>query len=327
MEYSNEELIRKIANGDETAFNLLYDKYYRMVYFVAYKTMHNEADAQDVVQEVFLQIHNSIHTVYNPQYLQLWINRITVNKCNMLYRKRKELLFEENDKDPLMQYVETDVDFLPREHFRFNNDKEVINYFIDQLPPAQRLMIILMYFEQYSVDEIAMVCNIPSGTVKSRLKVARDTLRHKIELYEKKENVKLDFNEITMPALVTAALLQQSSNIRSAGKLKGIMQTNMKFIYTKAIVAGCLSIAVVCCSAVAVHVFQRNADRISENHYNNITAQEAYYKIAMWANTPALIEQKATDITEYQKYYEILKKEQGVYWNLFLTKGIVKYFE
>ncbi len=327
MEYTNEELIERITNGDEEAFNLLYDKYYRMVYFVAYKTMHNEADAQDIVQEVFIQIHNSIHTVYNPQYLQLWINRITVNKCNMLYRKRKELLFEESDKDPLLQYEETDIDFLPQKHFRFNNDKEIINYFIDQLPAAQRLMITLMYFEQYSIDEIAMICDIPNGTVKSRLKVAHDTLKHKIELYEKKENVKLDFNEFTMPAVLGAAFLQQSSGIRHVKRLKGLMKSNLKFIYTKAVLAGCLSVGVVCGGGIALHVYQSSAEQLNEQNDNATTAQEAYYKIIMWANTPALINQKKDDLADYQMYYEILKREQGVYWNLFLKKGIEKYFE
>lgn len=327
MEYTNEELIKKIANGDEDAFNKLYDKYYRMVYFVAYKTMHNDADAQDIVQEVFLQIHNSIHTVYNPQYLQLWINRITVNKCNMLYRKRKEILFEESDKDPLIQYAETEIDYLPREHCRFNSDKEVINYFIDQLPPAQRLMITLMYFEQYSVDEIAMICDIPSGTVKSRLKVARDTLKRKIELYEKKENIKLDFNEITLPALMGAALYQQAKNIKSVKKLKKLMKPNMKFIQVKVMLTGCLTVAMVGFGGVALHVYQSHAEQINENQNKDITVQEAYYKIVMWANTPVLMEQKIAEKNDYQIYYDILKKEQGVYWNLFLTKGISKYFE
>lgn len=327
MEYTNEELIKKVAAGDEEAFNKLYDKYYRMVYFVAYKTMHNDADAQDVVQEVFLQIHNSIHMVYNPQYLQLWINRITVNKCNMLYRKRKEILFEESDKDPLVQYAETEIEYLPREHSRFNSDKEVINYFIDQLPPAQRLMITLMYFEQYTVDEIALICDIPSGTVKSRLKVARDTLKHKIELYEKREHIKLDFNEITLPTLIGAALLQQAGKVKGAGKVKSLMKTNMKYIYTKAVLAGCLSVGLVCFGSVAVHVYQSHAERVNENHNKDITAQEAYYKIVMWANTPVLMEQKIAEKDAYQIYYDILKKEQGVYWNLFLTKGIEKYFE
>lgn len=327
MEHTNEELIKRIAAGDEEAFNQLYDKYYRMVYFVAYKTMHNDADAQDVVQEVFLQIHNSIHMVHNPQYLQLWINRITVNKCNMLYRKRKEILFEESDKDPLIQYAETEIDYLPREHCRFNSDKEVINYFINQLPPAQRLMITLMYFEQYSVDEIAAICDIPSGTVKSRLKVARDTLKRKIELYEKKENVKLDFNEVSMPVLIASALNQQAGSVRRKSKMKRLMERNMQAVYTKSVLALCLSAAVVCCGGVAVHVYRSQSGGINEHHNQAITAQEAFYKIVMWANTPVLIEQKKAEISDYQMYYDILKKEHGVYWNLFLTKGIEKYFE
>lgn len=323
---TNEVLIKKVAEGDEEAFNVLYEKYYRMIYFVALKVMHNDADAQDVVQETFIQIRKSISNVKNADYLPLWINRITVNKCNTLYRKRKEVLFEENDKDPLYQYEVTDIEYLPSEHLHFTNDKEIINHFIDQLPPAQRLVIILMYYQQFSIEEIADICNIPSGTVKSRLKVARDTLRKKIELYEKKEQVKLDFNEAAASALICAALLQEASKITVKKPL--VKQCSIKYNDRKAMLAACASLVFLVAGGLAIHEYQMNHHWGEQREENKvITPQEAYYTITMWANTPSLVEQKIQDISAYKKYYRILKDERGVYWKLFLKKGIQKYFE
>lgn len=329
MSKTNEELIRDIVNGDEAAFNELYEKYHRMVYYVALKTMNNDADAQDVVQDVFMQIHDSIGTVKNPQYLQLWINRITVNKCNMIFRKRKEVLFEENDKDPLYQYEEHDIDYLPQKHFHFTNDQEIILHFIDQLRPAQRLMITLMYFEELSIEEIATVCNIPEGTVKSRLKTARDTLRRKVELYEKQEGVKLDFHASTLPAALTAAMLWDVQHIKLRPHSTVIQHLSSYHpLQLLGMSAGALLLTAVIIQAPKLFrsLFGESTQESIVATQNETTPKEAYFNIMMWANTPTIIEAKQAEIGQYRKYYNILANEHGVYWDLFLKSGIEKYF-
>ncbi len=330
MAKTNEELIREIINGNEEAFNELYEKYHRMVHYVALKTMHNDADAQDVVQDVFMQIHHSIDKVKNPQYLQLWINRITINKCNMIYRKRKEILFEEDDKDPLYNCVEKDHDYLPQEHFHFTNDQEIILHLIDQLSAAQRLMITLMYFEQLSIEEIAQVCNIPEGTVKSRLKTARDTLRRKIELYEKQEGVKLNFHVSALPTLISTAMLWETKRLHPVPKTPSIQRLSTHNpLQIMGLAAGIAVAGVVAVGAPRVYhsFFGENKGREAVVNQSNITPKEAYFEIMMWANTPSLVENKQSEIEQYQKYYDVLTHEQGVYWDLFLKSGIEKYFK
>lgn len=330
MSKTNEELINEIVNGNEEAFNELYEKYHRMVHYVALKTMHNDADAQDVVQDVFIQIYDSIGKVKKPQYLQLWINRITVNKCNMIYRKRKEVLLEENDKDPLLQHVESDSDYLPQEHFHFTNDQEVILHFIDQLPAAQRLMITLMYFEQLSIEEISKVCKVPEGTVKSRLKTARDTLKRKIELYEKQEGIKLDFNVSGLPTVITAALLWDARRLKPlprAVPIKRLTSRNPLQFLGMAVSATLIALIVGQTPKLYHALFGESYNRESVDvSQSEMTPKKAYFEIMMWANTPPLVEAKQSEINQYHKYYDILANENGIYWELFLKSGIEKYF-
>ncbi len=324
-EITNDLLIQRIINGDEEAFNELYERYHRMVYYVALKTMHSDADAQDVVQDVFLQIKQSIHMVKHAEYLQLWINRITVNKCNMMYRKRKEVLFrfEESDKDEDKQFLVMKQDELPKEHSRFINDQELLLRFIDELPPAQRLMITLMYYEQFSVDEIAAICDIPSGTVKSRLKKARDTLKQKIERYEKQEKVKLDFHGETLPLLLGFALMQEAMNTDLSQPCISLSK-KLRHYRPHMVLSVCFSLML----GVGIFASMAKDGRMpAHSEAAWITPKDAYFTIMMWANTPTLMESKQKDMQKYQKYYEILKEDHGVYWSLFLKSGIHNHFE
>lgn len=326
-EKTNDELIREIINGSEEAFNVLYERFHRMVYYVALKTMHNEADAQDVVQDVFIQIRRSLHMVKNAQYLQLWITRITVNKCNMMYRKRREVLLDidENDKDERMKLAVNDHEYLPQQHFHFTNDQEILLCLIDQLPPAQRLMIILMYYEQLSVEEIAAVCDIPIGTVKSRLKTARDTLKRKIELYEKQEKVRLDFHGESLPAILALVLAKEA--VQTDPNQPIVRKCGFKERYSRRITAGISALLLVGGFGILALLHQDENDVTYQAEAASIMPKDAYFTIMMWANTPTLMESKQKDIHEYQKYYDILKEEHGVYWRLFLKSGIHTYFE
>lgn len=327
---SNEYLIEEIKAGNEEAFNQLYEKYHRMVYYVAYKTMRNEADAHDVVQETFLQIQKSIHTVQNPQYLQLWINRIVVNKCNRMYAKRKYVLLEEDDKDPAWNIQSNDIESLPKEYTRFQNDQELLCAFIDELPPAQRLMITLMYFEQLSISEIAEVCNIPEGTVKSRCKVARDTLKKKIELYEKQQHVKLDFHAFGLSALLTGALLAEADQVnytKLPGKMIQPKKTWLHAISLKTVGAMVVGGSVIGAGAVALqHSLVQPVITKEQNTNVTMTPEQAYYHIMLWANTKEMIEMKQDEIEKYKEAYQILKNDGGIYWDLFLQSEINSYF-
>lgn len=340
--YTNADFVNKIAQGDEAAFEAFYEKYQRMVYYVAYKTMQSEADAMDISQETFLQIRKSIGNVRNPQYLQLWINRIVVNKCNMMYRKRNLVLFDDEDStNPLHTLRETNSEHLPIKTAHYQNDKEVLMKMIDTLPASQRLMVTLMYFEQLSIEEISKICDIPTGTIKSRLSTARSTLKKKIELYETTQQIKLDFKESSLGAMLITAFLWDSTNMTLpllSISNKGIFKSKHLFAtgagkLLLVCIMGCIGLGG---SIYVYHAWQqdRNISPYAKNvHVEQVVkevskAEEAYFKLVMFANTKTVMDMRESEeIKQYQMYYHILKEEKGIYWTLFQRTGLDTYYE
>ena len=80
MESIDPKLIQEVQQGDQTAFQALYDICYQHVYSYALKLSHNEADAKDITQETFLQVFQSIDKLQSPEAFPLWLNRIILSK-------------------------------------------------------------------------------------------------------------------------------------------------------------------------------------------------------------------------------------------------------
>ena len=79
-EYTDEELVLMLQNNDEEAFNLLYHRYVKLVYYIAYRICKNDADSQDIVQDTFLQVKRMIHNLKNPSLFKFWLNQIAISK-------------------------------------------------------------------------------------------------------------------------------------------------------------------------------------------------------------------------------------------------------
>jgi len=196
MSNNDSVLIERVISGEDAAFDELYRKYVRLVYYIAYKNTWNDADAKDIVQETFLEVKRTIHTLQNPDAFKFWLNRITLSKCRNLFRKNRyanrnqETLASEHEKTEERDYL------LPHKSARKNSDAMVLTYFINELPQGQREVLILYYLEQFHIEEISQLLDIPQGTVKSRLSYARENLKQKIERYEQKEGIKLNFHSL-----------------------------------------------------------------------------------------------------------------------------------
>lgn len=187
-------LILAVQNGDEEAFNQLYEQYSRLVYFIAYEMCHNDADAKDILQETFIQVKKSINTLEEPENFKPWLNRIVINKCKNLFRARRTVELDYDDLWYQYHVEENRTYMLPEENLRKQTDQEVIHRLMQELNPAQREVLILRYFEHLSMKEIAAILEIPEGTVKTRLLYGKNHLRELIDAYEKENEVKLNFH-------------------------------------------------------------------------------------------------------------------------------------
>lgn len=198
MDFNQEQIehwITKIQNKDEESFQAFYEEWYPKVFYIALAITHHEADAKDAAQETMIEIHKSINKLRDAKYFKLWLNRIVLSKCNRIFRKRKAVTMDVEQKAYLLSKEEERSEFLPSDHMRRMSDTAVLEHLLKKLPLIYREVLVLMYYEQCSIKEIADILQVPEGTVKSRLSSAKQKLKEEIQAYEQENQIKLDFRE------------------------------------------------------------------------------------------------------------------------------------
>ena len=164
---------------DPDAFADFFHRYSAMVLKTAYLMLGNKEEAEDALQEVFLKVWQARRT-FDPAKgsVPTWLYRITVNLCISKRRKRRPLVLPEESFKPV---ISSDSD--PADEFK----KGRLMLALDSLPPKQRTVVVLRYFDDLSYKEIAQAVGIPVGTVKSRLNHAIGKLRVSLGVDEKDE--------------------------------------------------------------------------------------------------------------------------------------------
>lgn len=179
-------LIESLRSGDERAYEQLLARFQQPVYTLAVRLLNNQAEAYDVVQEVFLKVFRNIEHFRGESTLKTWIYRITVNEAHNARRwfsrhcsREVELDLETQDN---RNWSETIADngrspfevALDREH------AELIENALARINPVFREAVVLRDITDLSYDEIAMVLGVSLGTVKSRILRGREALREQL---------------------------------------------------------------------------------------------------------------------------------------------------
>jgi RNA polymerase sigma-70 factor (ECF subfamily) len=161
------DLIRRSQAGDQEAFSDLFHKYKNLVYKTAYLMLDSAGDAEDALQEVFIQVHRSLST-YQPSKgaFTTWLYRITVNHCLNRRRKRRLSLFSLDEVSPASL-----TDHAPPLESQAA-EEEATRQALGQLSQKLRAVVILRYYWELPYAEIAQILDVPVGTVKSRLNLA-----------------------------------------------------------------------------------------------------------------------------------------------------------
>ena len=184
------ELVQKAVAGDNTAFEELYRETCRSVYFTCLGFLKDEQEAQDVTQDVYLTAIEQLGSLKDADRFRPWLYRIAANKSIKRLRKKQPIL----PGDEQLEDMETEENenFLPEE-YALNEDKREIVLKIIQETCSDVLYqtILLHYFNELSITEIAEVMECPEGTVKYRLSVARAKIKEGVLQYEKKSGDKL----------------------------------------------------------------------------------------------------------------------------------------
>lgn len=169
------KLVSKCKNGDSQAFADLYSLTYQKVYFLSLSILKDKSMAEDAVQEVYLIVLKSIDKLEKPKLFLAWLNKITYNHCIKEISKLKKL--GEVSSDNTLPIVSDDSkDINPLESYIVKESNNELMNLINKLSSIHATILVLKYFDELKISEIAYVLNISEGTVKSRLSNAKKNL-------------------------------------------------------------------------------------------------------------------------------------------------------
>src|SRR6267143_2360581 len=171
------DAIRLAQAGDAAAFEFLYQLHGRRVYALCLRMMNNPADAEDLMQEAFLQLFRKIGTFRGESAFSTWLHRMTVTVVLMQLRKKGlpvvslEETLEADDEAPRKEFGTKDLKLTG------SIDRLQLQRAIDRLPPGYRTVFVLHDVEGFEHNEIAQIVGCSIGNSKSQLHKARLKLR------------------------------------------------------------------------------------------------------------------------------------------------------
>ena len=168
----------------------IYNRTYAKAYVIARQFVKNEEDALDILQEAYISVFNHMESLQDESKLDKWVNMIVANRCKDWLRKKQVVLFsdmgEEAEDDYEATIEDNHIEFLPEASVDYAETKRLIAEILDALPEDQRMCILMYYYDELSVNEIAESLDCSTGTVKSRLNYARKKIKEEVEALEKK---------------------------------------------------------------------------------------------------------------------------------------------
>ncbi|WP_218598771.1 RNA polymerase sigma factor [Polaribacter sp. NJDZ03] len=191
---NEQDFITQLTAGKQSAFSQLLDDYQQKVFGTCISFIPNKEDAEDVAQEVFLEVFKSIHKFKGDSKLSTWIYKIATNKCLEFIRKKntkkrfafmQTILGNETPLDKTSYFTEVNHPGILLE----NKEKSAIIFkAINTLPEVQRVVFTLAKIDDKSYQEIVEITGKSLSSVESLMFRAKKNLQVKLENFYKLEN-------------------------------------------------------------------------------------------------------------------------------------------
>jgi len=175
---SNKELVKLLKNGDMRAFDVIYEKYSRKLYGFVLRYLKQEADAEEIVQEVFFKIWKSRSGIDIYSSFESFLFTIAYNSTISLLRKRAN---EKNYLEYLQQRQQIDQASNQVDEIQYNELNEQVETLLNELTPRQKEIFRLSRHQGLSHEEIANKLNISVNTVKNHLVAALSFLKSNLD--------------------------------------------------------------------------------------------------------------------------------------------------
>ena len=171
---SDQHYINQIVQGDTSVFGVLVDRYKEMIFTLALKMIKNREEAEEVSQDTFIKIYNSLNKFKGDSKFSTWIYKIAYNTCLDRLKKNKK---EENSisidefSDHLVKTLDNALSALEEKE-----RKQTIQNCLNLLSREENFLLTLYYFDDQNLDEIAKIMGINSNNVKVKLFRSRKKL-------------------------------------------------------------------------------------------------------------------------------------------------------
>jgi RNA polymerase sigma-70 factor (ECF subfamily) len=162
------ELCQASANGDMNAFEEIHNRHHRRVYSICLRMLQNAPEAEDLTQDVFIQLYRKIGTFRGDSAFTTWLHRMTVNQVLMYFRKRNVKFEDTTEQEDANGQSSAPIQVV--DNIRLQNA-------IDQLPDGYKNVFVLHDVEGFEHEEVAKILDCSVGTSKSQLFKARLELR------------------------------------------------------------------------------------------------------------------------------------------------------
>lgn len=235
------ELIHRAQTGDALAQGELYEAMYKRVYYLTLRITNSPEDAQDAAQDAFLSAFQALPKLKNPDAFESWLFQISANKARGILRKngRNVALTEDEDGRTMLDDLPDENEaLLPEEVVDSADKRDIILSLIEGLPEAQRVCLVMFYYAELSVKQIAQELRCSENTVKSRLNYARQKIRQAVLDTEERDGIRLhaaaplallfakDFEALSVdiPALAASAATA-AAGAEAAGEVLAAAET------------------------------------------------------------------------------------------------------
>lgn len=176
--------IKQVLKGDQDAFGEIVELFKDKVFYLCYRMLGNRHEAEDIAQEAFVRAYVNIQSFNQNRKFSTWIYRIATNLCIDRIRKKKPDYFldaEVAGTEGLTMYSQIAADGKsPDAEVETLELQETVQEAILRLPDKYRVVIVLRYIDDLSLNEISEVLDLPLGTVKTRIHRGREALRKQL---------------------------------------------------------------------------------------------------------------------------------------------------
>lgn len=195
------KLVIDTQNDVEGAFEELYKETISFSYSIVSLLLKNEEDIEDALQNSYIQVSRDIKDLKNPESFKSWLSITVKRECQKHIAKHKRMTDVFSTATKTKEFESPAEEVLPFDLIERKEISEAVRNIVNSLPDDKRACIVLYYFEQNSLSEIAEILGIPEGTVKSRLYHARKILEKKFKKLQSKDESLLGISAI--PLIVT----------------------------------------------------------------------------------------------------------------------------